>query len=119
MEQKSVEQKSTFDIFISYAIEDQDKAFEVCESLQAWYSVIVNESKEYRFDNACFTNIHSFFCIWLHVGSPIRPGITKKQIATHSPAKLIAYTKPQGIRKLAIAGGTKQIRAASPRCRVE
>lgn len=65
MEQKSVEQKSTFDIFISYAIEDQDqdqdKAFEVCESLQAWYSVIVNESKEYRFDNACFTNIHSFF----------------------------------------------------------
>ena len=67
MEQKSVEQKSTFDIFISYAIEDQDqdqdqdKAFEVCESLQAWYSVIVNESKEYRFDNACFTNIHSSF----------------------------------------------------------
>lgn len=115
-----MEQKSTFDIFISYAIEDQDKAFEVCESLQAWYSVIVNESKEYRFDNACFTNIHSsFFCIWLHVGSPIRPGITKKQIATHSPAKLIAYIKPQGITKLAIAGGTKQIRAASPRCRVE
>ena len=61
MEQKSVEQKSTFDIFISYAIEDQDIAFEVCESLQAWYSVIVNESKEYRFDNACFTNIHSSF----------------------------------------------------------